>query len=392
MLFVSSPEQPGADTTIHALLMRNLDRSRFEVHVACPAGPPLARTAAYRSFSTIPDIRIRPTDFGPPLKTRSRRDRVTNTLRFLGAAVSLIGLAWYVWRHRIEVLHSTDRARDALSCVVLARLTGARSVLHVHVAYGRWMSWATRWSLARADALVAISDFVARSLERNGLSLKRIRVVLNAIDAAAFDPPADRAEARSRLRLAGEDLVVVCIARLFRWKGQAELIRALPAVLREVPQTRLLIVGEDDLSANPGGASFADELRRLAIELGVARRVTLTGHRTDIGHVLAASDVFAMPSFEEPFGLVYLEAMAMRIPVLALSSGGAPEIVDDGRSGFLSPVGDGNALAERLLALLRDPDLRHRMGEYGRMQIETRFTPRRLADETALVYAALAYA
>jgi len=109
-----------------------------------------------------------------------------------------------------------------------------------------------------------------------------------------------------------------------------------------------------------------------------------------VPRLLAASDVFAMPSFEEPFGLVYAEAMAMKRPVVALDNGGTPEVVDHGKSGLLSSPDDLPALAANLLTLLRDPALRARMGEYGRKQVELRFSPDRMARDMAAVYDRLA--
>ncbi len=180
--------------------------------------------------------------------------------------------------------------------------------------------------------------------------------------------------------------MVISVGRLYRQKGQGDLIRALAAIRQDLPEARLLIVGEDYPLANPGGRSFEAELRSLARELGLEDRVIFTGFRKDVAPLIAASDVLALPSTGEPFGLVYLEAMAMKRPVVALESGGAPEVVEHGKSGLLCPPGDPQSLANGLLTLLRDPALRARMGEYGRRQVETRFTPARMAAETAQIY------
>src|SRR5207244_715670 len=163
--------------------------------------------------------------------------------------------------------------------------------------------------------------------------------------------------------------------RLFHWKGHGELIRAIDVVRRELPAVRLVIAGEDDKLA--GGKGHMEELKELARELGVADHVTFAGHRSDMARVFAAGDVFALASFEEPFGLVFAEAMAMKRPVLGLASGGAPEVVDHGASGFLAPQRDVPALARYLLTLLRDPALRARMGEHGRRRVEAKFAPAR---------------
>ena len=389
ILFVSSAERPGADTFIHVLLMRELDRSRYEVHVAFSAGRPGRPTVSSKDLAGIPDLHLRPTNFGPSLHDPDRGNPLALVGGALLAIISLIGLALYVRRHRIRVIHSTDRARDALSCVLLGRVTGAKSVVHVHLGYGEWMSKAVRWSFRRADARVCISRFVARSLVANGCPPLRTYVVLNSIDVAMWDPGTPGDTVRRELGLSVTSPVVTCIGRIFPGKGQGELIRAIAIVRDELPAVRLLIVGVDDRTATPGNRSFTSQLRELAAELGVAENVVFTGFRVDTAAVLAASDVFAMASFEEPFGLVFLEAMAMMRPVVGLNNGGTPEVVEDGGSGLLAVPGDSAALADRILRLLRDPALRREMGEYGRRQVDARFTARRMAEDTGRVYADL---
>jgi glycosyltransferase involved in cell wall biosynthesis len=238
------------------------------------------------------------------------------------------------------------------------------------------------------DALVGVSRFVARSLIESGHEVERTHAVLNAIEAAAWDYRCESGYVRHSFGIPATAPVVACAARLFRGKGQDDVIRALAIIRAEVPDLRLLIIGEDDRIVM--NSSFSAELQGLARALGVSDRVIFTGHRTDMPAVLAACDVFALPSFKEPFGLVYLEAMAMKKPVVALDDGGTPEVVEDGKSGLLSRPGDLPALAGNLLKLVRDPERRARMGEYGRRQVETRFTPERMALDTARVYATLA--
>jgi glycosyltransferase involved in cell wall biosynthesis len=96
--------------------------------------------------------------------------------------------------------------------------------------------------------------------------------------------------------------------------------------------------------------------------------------------------VFAMPSFEEPFGVVFLEAMAMAKPVIAVNNGGTPEVVANGETGLLSPAWDVTCLAENIIRLLRDADLRKSMGERGRQRVLEQFTPQRMAREVGEVY------
>jgi glycosyltransferase involved in cell wall biosynthesis len=130
-------------------------------------------------------------------------------------------------------------------------------------------------------------------------------------------------------------------------------------------------------------------MQELARELGLGEAVIFTGGRSDVREIMAACDVFSMPSDEEPFGLVYLEAMAMERPVVALDNGGTPEVVEHEQSGLLSAHQDIPAFAANLVALLRDPDRRARMGARGRERVLTRFSAQRMARDAGDAYEAI---
>lgn len=382
VLFVNTATLPplGADTWVHGEIMRHLDRSTHEVHTACVTGPAGRPTPTYELVTGIPDVHVLPTNLGPEVTDRSLPGRVKGLVRTLPAIPNIARMWWTIRRRGITVLHTADRPRDAVACVLLARLTGARCVIHAHVAYADWMGGLLRWSLRRADALIAISDHVARSLIDGGHDRARVHVVHNGIDPQAWQPGVGRDEGRAALRVPPEVPLVITVCRLFPGKGPSELIRAFA---RLGIDSRLAVVGRD---VTPGG-TYAAELMALADELGVADRVIFTGQRPDVPALMAAADVFAMPSLGEPFGLVYLEAMAMQLPVVALADGGALEVIDHGGSGLLSAPFDVDALAENLAELLENPQQRAEMGEYGRRRVEERFTSARVARDVADVYA-----
>jgi len=387
VLFISSAEQPGADTFIHMLIMRSLDRRRFDVHIAGSAGKPGARTPGWQALEAIPDARLRAANFGPSVTGLSPAAKVGHLIGGIGAVASFASLAQYVRRHRIRVIHSTDRPRDAVACALLGRLTGAKSIIHAHLKCADWMSRSILRSMGQVDALIGVSEFVAQSLVDYGYSRERVHAVLNAIDLPRWDGSADGSAVRREFGISEAAPVLVCAARLFRGKGQDELVKVLPAIVREVPDVRVLVVGRDDRQAMR--TSFTEELQQLARELGVAGHVIFTGQRSDMPAVMAAGDLFVLPSDEEPFGLVFAEAMAMKKPVVALDNGGTPEVVDHGRSGLLSAPGDAGALASNIVTLLRDPARRARMGEYGRQQVEARFAAERMAADVGRVYDSL---
>jgi glycosyltransferase involved in cell wall biosynthesis len=334
----------------------------------------------------IPDITIVPVSFGRELPSHRSARRVTRA--FIGAVkamASMARLVLYVRRHAISVIHTSDRPRDAFGCVLLARVTGARCVVQCHVAHREWMGPLLRWALRRPDALIAVSDFVAGTLACAGFDRHRIHVALNAIDASLWRPGLGRDDARRELGIPTTAPVVITVCRLFPAKGPDALIRALASVRAVLPDARLLVVGEDLM----GDGAYTRELEALASALGLHEAVIFTGRRTDVARLLAAADVFAMPSLEEPFGLVFLEAMAMRLPVAALNDGGTPEVVRHGETGLLSEPGDVDTFADNLVALLRDPDRRRCMGDRGRREVEEHFTLARMAADVAQAYTAV---
>ncbi|MFJ5935261.1 glycosyltransferase family 4 protein [Streptomyces sp. NPDC093071] len=192
------------------------------------------------------------------------------------------------------------------------------------------------------------------------------------VDEKTFHPGSGGDAVRARLGLSDRP-VVVCVSRLVPRKGQDTLIRALPGILRRVPDAVLLIVG---------GGPYERDLRRLAAETGVAGSVRFTGAVpwAELPAHYGAGDVFAMPCRTrrggldvEGLGIVYLEASATGLPVVAGDSGGAPDAVLDGETGWVVRGDSPEETADRVTTLLLDPELRARMGERGRAWVEEKW-------------------
>ncbi|MFI9362941.1 glycosyltransferase family 4 protein [Kitasatospora sp. NPDC053057] len=189
------------------------------------------------------------------------------------------------------------------------------------------------------------------------------------VDESTFHPASGGAEVRRRLGLADRP-VVVCVSRLVPRKGQDTLIEAMPQILADVPDAVLLIVG---------GGPYRADLEKLADAKGVRASVRFTGSVPweELPAHYGAGDVFAMPCRTrrggldvEGLGIVYLEASATGLPVVAGDSGGAPDAVLEGETGYVVPGGSAAAAAERIVRLLGDEELRRRMGEAGRRWVE----------------------
>jgi len=384
VLFLFAQRGFGADAAVHADIIRNLDRDRFTVHVACSA-PDADTSEPISTLRQLPDVHLRETRFAPSLGRRDVQSVVAGVRSIGGFSADFLALRRYIVQRGIRIVHSPERPRDAGYNVALAKLSGARSVVHVHVKWSNDYSGLARWGVQRADAVFSISKYVTSTLLEMGRPERSIHTVLNGIDPSSWDPNVDGNELRRELGIPSDALVLASVSRLFSWKGQRELIRALALVRAQLKTVQLLIVGADSLEAQ--GGSFSEELKALAHSLGVAEAVTFTGPRSDVPRVMAACDIFTMPSFEEPFGLVFLEAMAMKRPVVAIDNGGTPEVIEHGQTGLLSAPWDVPALAANILTLANDPQLRARFGENGRSRVLSHFSAQRMAHDVAAAYA-----
>jgi phosphatidylinositol alpha-1,6-mannosyltransferase len=189
------------------------------------------------------------------------------------------------------------------------------------------------------------------------------------VDVETFRPDVDATAVRAKFGL-GDAPVIVCVSRLVKRKGQDVLIRALRTVRRAIPDARLLLVGD---------GPYLTDLRVLARHHGVRDAVVFAGGvpHPELPAHYAAGDVFAMPCRTrragldvEGLGMVYLEASACGLPVLAGDSGGAPDAVRDGQTGYVVRGRDETAVAKHLMGLLTDRELRTRMGAAGRAWVE----------------------
>jgi phosphatidylinositol alpha-1,6-mannosyltransferase len=236
-----------------------------------------------------------------------------------------------------------------------AALPGARNLLR-RVARGN-------------DVVTYLGEYFRSRLDRAIGELTTLEQLAPGVDTDVFAPSASGEAVRARYGLADRP-VVVCVSRLVPRKGQDTLIRAMPLVRRRVPDAALLLVG---------GGPYRSTLDGLAGECGVARHVVFTGTVpwAELPDHHAAGDVFAMPCRTrrggldvEGLGIVYLEASAVGLPVVAGDSGGAPDAVQEGRTGYVVPGRDVPALAERLVTLLSDRSLAGRLGAAGRAWVE----------------------
>jgi phosphatidylinositol alpha-1,6-mannosyltransferase len=224
-----------------------------------------------------------------------------------------------------------------------------------------------------ADVMTYLTEYQRVRLDRALHGRTDLRHLAPGVDTELFHPSVDGTEVRRRYGLVDRP-VIVCVSRLVPRKGQDTLIRAMPGVLARVPDAMLLVVS---------GGPYRDKLKALARSTGVAGQVVFTGSvpYPQLPAHYAAGDVYAMPCRTrargldvEGLGIVYLEASAVGRPVIAGDSGGAPDAVIEGETGFVVGGRDLDALTDRLVRVLSDPALAARLGAAGRKWTEVEWT------------------
>ncbi|MBP1784742.1 phosphatidylinositol alpha-1,6-mannosyltransferase [Micromonospora sp. HB375] len=257
----------------------------------------------------------------------------------------------------------------------LRRRSGIRRA--VALTHGHEVGWAAlpgaRSALRRigrgVDVTTYLGEYTRTRLARVLDGLTELRRLAPGVDVETYHPDVEGTKVRERLGLADRP-VVVCVSRLVPRKGQDMLIRALPEIRRRVPGAALLVVG---------GGPYRSTLEKLARQSGLERDVVFTGSvpSADLPAHYAAGDVYAMPCRTrnrgldvEGLGIVYLEAGATGLPVVAGDSGGAPDAVRDGETGYVVGGRDVAQLADRVATLLADRDLARQFGAAGRAWVE----------------------
>ncbi|QMV23781.1 glycosyltransferase [Streptomyces sp. SCUT-3] len=311
------------------------------------------------------------------------RDRTTVLLPTPGATRRAAAL---VREHGCTSVWFGAAAPLGLMAPALRRAGARRLVATTHGHEAGWAQLPVARQLLRrigegTDVLTFLGEYTRSRIAPalTPAAARRMVQLPPGVDEKTFHPASGGDAVRARLGLADRP-VVVCVSRLVPRKGQDTLVRAMPEILARVPDAVLLVVG---------GGPYRAELEKLAERTGVASSVRFTGPVPweELPAHYGAGDVFAMPCRTrrggldvEGLGIVYLEASATGLPVVAGDSGGAPDAVLDGETGYVVPGGSPGAVAERVTALLEDPELRRAMGERGRRWVEDAWRWDALAD------------
>ena len=304
-----------------------------------------------------------------------------------------LGIYWRLWKAlrelRPAIIHTRNLAALEMQAVTFM-LPGVR---RVHGEHGRDIydldgsNW--KYRLLRRALNLLIHRYIAVSrdlqqwlIEGIGIAERRVVQIYNGVDQSRFLP---RSDGRPALAPAGflpdSTVLLGTVGRLAEVKDQQSLLRAVALLLERQPElherVRLVLIGD--------GPLFGD-LQRQTVALGIDDLVWMPGDRSDIPELLRMMDIFVLPSLAEGISNTVLEAMASGLPVVATRTGGNPELVEDGRNGYLVPVADPAALADTLAKMIADPSETRRMGAEGRRFVDETFNWDRTVEQYLSIY------
>lgn len=286
---------------------------------------------------------------------------------------------------KLDILHAHYAIPHATSAVIAKQILNKESdVKVVTTLHGTDITLVglepsfeplMKFSIESSDAVTAVSHFLKNETEQNYGVKKEIEVIENFVDTSIFHP----IDARNLRRLIAPngERILIHVSNFRSVKRVQDAIRAFKKILDTGIKAKFLLVGD---------GPDRGECQALGRELGIAQHLRFLGKQSELAALLAASDVFVIPSGNESFGLAALEAMACGIPVISSDVGGLPEVNIDGNTGFVVPMGDVDAIAERTMQLLSDEDLRQRMGLASLQRATTEFSLEQLIPRYESLY------
>jgi len=264
----------------------------------------------------------------------------------------------YAIPHSISAILARESLKSHRRLPVITTLHGTDITL---VGADRSYLPITRYGLEQSDGVTAISNYLKQATIE-AFQFDRIQVIPNFVCPTDYQP---REDCALRLKLSPDGAPIMVHVSNFRpVKRPVDCVEILARVLKKT-NARLVMVGD--------GSERTNAIHRARC-LGVDQATVFVGKQARIVDYLCAADVLLLPSEQESFGLAALEAMAVEVPVIASRVGGVPEVVDDGETGFLSPVGDVDKMAEDAVRLLTDARLRRQMGQRARASATTRYS------------------
>lgn len=303
--------------------------------------------------------------------------------------LALLAIASFLTRNRYHIIH-THNSKAGFIGRLAARLAGIPVIIHtVHgfsfhdqeptfrrMIFRNLERTASRW----CDRAIFISQpLIDWALNEKIIEKRKIVKIYSGINLDDFRPCTEdeKREIRRKHGLGEDDAVIGIVSKLWEGKGHSVLLKAVKELKQDIPDVKLIIVGEGDL---------LDSLRKEAENLGLKNSVVFKGFQMPVSELIATFDIAVLPSFFEGMGRVILEAMAMEKPVVASRVGGIPELIEDGKNGILFTAGNVRELSAALKEILRNKKLARRMGLEGRKKIGPEFSAEAMVQSISDIY------
>lgn len=342
-------------------LLGCIDRKSFHPLVVLPSEGELARRLRAMDLSIMM----------LPLAKGSKK----NPLPFLKSVCSL---TWLIRKNEIDLVHANHEFTNRHAALA-SRFARVPQICHVRNAKTQ-SSVRDHW-LRMSPFLIANSRATARSYESFLRHSQRSYVVYNGVDLDRFS--GDQ-HSRHRFGIPEDAYVIAQVGRITPEKGIHILLESLTQIVANHPEVHALVAGDTTVH---GDESYLASLRQQVAGLHLGDRIRFVGYVGDVQAVYGIANLLVQPSIcVEGFGRSLIEAMAMRLPVVASGAGGAVEVVDDGVTGLLIPPNDASALARAILTLMENRALADRMGQAGRERVERLFTNRMHAQRIQAIY------
>lgn len=286
-------------------------------------------------------------------------------------------------KYRVDILHPHDNLSKIIGGAA-AKIAGVKVVAHCRDLLTRSLTEKILiyYQLLFMDRIIAVSESNRNVFEIWHRIPKKVRKIYNGIDLKKFVPAAT-VSLRETMGIKDGDIIIGVIGVFDNCKGHIYLFQAIERLLSEGNENIVCLVAGDGRE-RPVLEGFVNEKN-------LGQHIIFLGYRNDVPELLDAIEILVVPSIQESFPRVALEAMAMRVPVIATEVGGLPESVDNGKTGIIVPPGDADALCRALDRLIKAPELRDAMGAAGRKRAETMFSLESNIRNTEKLYLDIAF-
>lgn len=375
IFFSHSSSMYGAPRSL-LLLVEGIPADKYNILVICPEEGLLVDGLKASGV----DVRIIPSETRFNMSDLNPVKCMVNICGLIGGVIRAFFVLGRLYRTEKPSLIYVNTSVSYLP-VVVAGFFRVPSIVHVRESRDVLESLPGKFKLffmRTARKYICVSRAVQKILTEKKIPFERTVVIYNGVDLSEFTRDDDlRTWYRCELGVDENSVLIGFIGQIVPRKGVEAFIDAAALVIKAQGDFKFIVVGDDR-----GSKGYLDkEIMPLCREHGIEKNVIFTGYVSDVKVYLSAMDILVNASIYEPFARINLEAMAMGRPVVATDADGNPEAVEDGVSGFIVPKNDKEAMAERILRLARDKDLRDLMGKKARERVEQRFSAEKYRKE-----------